>query len=178
WGWTTGPRPPHRPGALPPPARGLWVERLRASGRAWATGIAAMLCAASIVTTGVATFVNYIPDDVSTALGGLVLPLLGGGYYPPGVLAFLGLPQAVAGALPLAVLLFAAAWVYRELARIPGRRWPAPAALGTGLATLLVLGTAHALATQGDDADRNAVRFLQSVWLTPPGRDVAFWPRP
>ncbi|MCP3144157.1 hypothetical protein LXT23_43250 [Pyxidicoccus sp. QH1ED-7-1] len=177
WGWTTGPR--HLTGLVPfllLPA-GLWVERLRASGKAWAAGVAAMLCAASVLTTGVATFVNYIPDDVSNVLGGLVLPLLRAGFFPPGVLSFVGLP-AVASALPLAVLLAVAAWVYLALARVPGHRWPAPAALATGLATLLLLASAHALTTQQDDADRNAVRFLQSVWLTPPGREVSFWPRP
>ncbi|WP_223752673.1 hypothetical protein [Myxococcus sp. RHSTA-1-4] len=178
WGWTTGPR--HLTGLVPfllLPA-GLWLESPRASGRPWATGAAAMLCAASIATTGVATFVNYIPDDVSNAVGGLALPLVGAGFFPPGVLSFLGLPQPAAGALLLAVLLAVAAWVYREVARAPGRRWPAPMALGAGLATLGLIATAHALTTEHDEADRNAVRFLQSVWLTPPGRDVPFWPRP
>jgi hypothetical protein len=178
WGWTTGPR--HLTGLVPfllLPA-GLWLERLRASGRRWALGTLAMLCAASIVTTGVATFVNYIPDDVSNAVGGLALPLLGAGFFPSGVLSFLGLPQPAAGALLLAVLLAVAAWVYGALARAPGRRWPAPMALGAGLATLVLLATAHALSTEHDDADRNAVRFLRSVWLHPPGREVPFWPRP
>ncbi|MFP2908801.1 hypothetical protein ACLESD_27875, partial [Pyxidicoccus sp. 3LFB2] len=59
-----------------------------------------------------------------------------------------------------------------------GRRGPSVAALGAGLATLALLATFHALTTEHDDADRNAVRFLQSVWLTPPGSEVPFWPRP
>ncbi|NMO16051.1 hypothetical protein HPC49_39825 [Pyxidicoccus fallax] len=178
WGWTTGPR--HLTGLVPfllLPA-GLWLERLRAGGRTWAPGAAAMLCAASIATTGVATFVNYIPDDVSNAVGALALPLLGAGFFPPGVLSFLGLPHLVAGALTLAALLAVAGWVYRELARGGGRRWPAPAALGAGLATLALLVAGHVLTTEHDEADRNAVRFLQSVWLTPPGRPVPFWPGP
>jgi hypothetical protein len=178
WGWTTGPR--HLTGLVPfllLPA-GLWLERLRASGRAWATGAAAMSCAASLLTTGVATFVNYIPDDVSNAVGGLALPLLAAGYFPPGVPSFFGLAQPAAGMLALALLLALATWVYHEVARRPGRRGPSLGALGAGLATLALLAAFHALTTQQDDADRNAVRFLQSVWLTPPGRDVPFWPRP
>lgn len=180
WGWTTGPR--HLTGLVPfllLPA-GRFLERLRASGRtrAWAPGLAAMLCAASILVTGVATFIDYIPDDVSNAVGGLALPLLRAGYFPAGVLSFLGVPQPAAGLVMLAALVAVAAWVYREVARAPGHRWPAPAALGAGLATLALLATFHALTTEHDDADRNAVRFLQSVWLAPPGRDVPFWPRP
>ncbi len=124
-----------------------------------------------------ATFVNYIPDDVSNAVGGLALPLLGAGFFPPGVPSFLGLPLAVSGVLLTALLVALAAWVYREVACGPGRRWPSAAALGAGVVTLALLGTFHALTTEHDDADRNAVRFLQSVWLTPPGRDVPFWPR-
>ncbi|MCY1016832.1 hypothetical protein [Pyxidicoccus sp. MSG2] len=177
WGWTTGPR--HLTGLVPfllLPA-GLWLERLRSSGRTWVLGAAAMLCAASVLTTGVATFVNYIPDDVSNAVGGLALPLLDAGYFPAGGLSFLGLPQPAAGLVLLAALVAVAAWVYRELARGPSRRWPSPAALGAGLATLALVATLHALTTEHDDADRNAVRFLQSVWLSPPGRHVPFWPR-
>lgn len=178
WGWTTGPR--HLTGLVPfllLPA-GLWLERLRASGRPWALGAAAMLCAVSVLTTGVATFVNYIPDDVSNVVGGLALPLLGSGFFPAGVPSFLGLSQPASGLLLLAALVAMAGWVYRELARGPGRPWPGPAALGAGLATLALVATLHALTTEHDDADRNAVRFLQSVWLAPPGRDLPFWPRP
>ncbi|QSQ20228.1 hypothetical protein JY651_33880 [Pyxidicoccus parkwayensis] len=178
WGWTTGPR--HLTGLVPfllLPA-GRFLERLRASGRMWALGVAALLCAASVLTTGVATFVNYIPDDVSNALGGLALPLLGSGYVPASVLSFLGLPQPAAGLVLLAALVAVAAWVFLEVARSPGQRWPSLAALGAGLVTLALLSTFHALTTEHDDADRNAVRFLQSVWLSPPGRAVPFWARP
>jgi hypothetical protein len=178
WGWTTGPR--HLTGLVPfllLPA-GLWLERQREAGRAWRLGLAAMLCAASVLTTALATFVNYIPDDVSAVLGALVLPLLSAGYLPPGPLAFLGLPPLLTGPLLLALLAAVAVWLFLALSRAPGARGPAPAAVLTGLATLVLLAAAHHLAARHHDADRNAVRFLQSVWLTPPGRDVAFWPRP
>ncbi|WP_226994013.1 hypothetical protein [Myxococcus hansupus] len=177
WGWTTGPR--HLTGLVPfllLPV-GLSLERLRAATRgAWALGGAAMLCGVSIAATGVATFINYIPDDVSTAVGALALPLLRSGYVPPGPLTFIGLPASVAGTVLMALLLGTAAWVSVSLARKPGQTWPAVPALGTALALLVVLGAAQALTTRNDTADRNAVRFLQSVWLNAPGRDVSFWP--
>jgi len=178
WGWTTGPR--HLTGLVPfllLPA-GLSLEWLRAAGRgAWALGVAALLCAASIAATGVATFINYIPDDVSNAVGALALPLLRAGYFPPGPLTFLGLPPAAAGAVLLALLLGTAAWVYVSLSRKPGQTWPAPPALGAALAALLLMGAAHTFTTRHDTHDRNAVRFLKSVWLNAPGRDAPFWPR-
>ncbi|MFP2958628.1 hypothetical protein ACLEPN_12455 [Myxococcus sp. 1LA] len=178
WGWTTGPR--HLTGLVPfllLPA-GLFLERLRAAGRStWALGGAAMLCAVSIAVTGVATFINYIPDDVSNAVGALALPLLQAGYIPPGVLTFLGLPAALTGAVLVALLLGAAGWVYVSLSRAPGQKWPAPPALGASLALLLLLGASHVITSRHDTADRNAVRFLKSVWLNAPERDVTFWPR-
>lgn len=178
WGWTTGPR--HLTGLVPfllLPA-GLFLERLRAAGQgAWALGVAALLCAVSIVTTGVATFINYIPDDVSNAVGALALPLLRAGYFPPGVLTFLGLPAGLTGGVLAGLLLGTAAWVFVSLARKPGQTWPAAPALGASLAVLLLLGTAHVFTSRHDTADRNAVRFLKSVWLNAPERDVTFWPR-
>ncbi|WP_426757108.1 hypothetical protein [Myxococcus sp. Y35] len=177
WGWTTGPR--HLTGLVPfllLPA-GLSLERLRAAHRGtWALGVAALLCAVSITATGVATFINYIPDDVSNAVGALALPLLRAGYFPPGPLTFIGLPTGVAGTVLLALLLGVAAWAYVSLARKPGQPWPAPPALGAALVALLLLGAAHAFTTRHDTDDGNAVRFLKSVWLNAPGRDVAFWP--
>lgn len=178
WGWTTGPR--HLTGLIPfllLPC-GLWLERLRAGGRTWALGAAAMLCAAAILTTGLATFVNYIPDDVSDVLGGLTLPLLSAGFYPPSVLSFLGVPQPITGILFLGALGGVTLWVLGALATSPGRRGPTPAALGSALATLLLLVTLHHRFTRGDDADQKATQFLKSVWLTPPDGAVSFWPHP
>ncbi|WP_342378853.1 hypothetical protein NVS55_05545 [Myxococcus stipitatus] len=178
WGWTTGPR--HLTGLVPfllLPA-GLWLERLRERGHAVGLGIGAMLCAAAILTTGLATFVNYIPDDVSNVLGGLTEPLLRAGFFPPSVLSFLGLPQPFAGKVLLAVLVAVAGWVLTALATREDQQGPERASLVASFVTLLVLTTAHVLTTQGDDADRNATRFLQSVWLAPPGSSAPFWPRP
>ncbi len=178
WGWTTGPR--HLTGLVPfllLPA-GLWLERLRAAPRPVGLGLAAMLCGAAILTTGLATFVNYIPDDVSNVLGGLTLPLLSDGYFPPSVLSFLGLPQPAAGGVLLAVLVAVTCWVFLSLATPPGRRAPGVGACGAGVATLLVLATLHHASTEHDTADQNATRFLESVWLAPPQSRVSFWPLP
>ncbi|WP_437340816.1 hypothetical protein, partial [Corallococcus exercitus] len=178
WGWTTGPR--HLTGLVPfllLPA-GLVLERLRGAGRPVLSGIAAMLCAVSVLVTGLATFVNYIPDDVSTPVLALARPLLLAGYHPPNLLAFLGLPTALAGAVLFAALVAVAAYVFGALGRDAAGRAVAPAAWAAGLATLAVLASAQALFTRNDPADRNAVRFLESVWLQPPGRSATpFWPR-
>ncbi|RYZ37531.1 MAG: hypothetical protein EOO71_27545, partial [Myxococcaceae bacterium] len=178
WGWTTGPR--HLTGLVPfllLPA-GLVLERLRDAGRPWRSGIAAMLCAASVLVTGLATFVNYIPDDVSTPVLALTRPLLLDGYHAPNVLAFLGLPTALAGGLLLAALVGVAATVFLALGRDATGRPTAPEVWGAGLATLVVLVVLQAVFTRNDTADQNAVRFLESVWLQPPGRSTTpFWPR-
>ncbi|MBJ6761366.1 hypothetical protein JGU66_11375 [Myxococcaceae bacterium JPH2] len=178
WGWTTGPR--HLTGLVPfllLPV-GLVLERVRDASRPLTRGIAAMACATSVLFTGLATFINYIPDDVSTPLFGLAEPLLSAGYFPPSVLDFLGVPSQVAGLAMLALLVGVAVSLFVELGRTPdtGRRL-APSVWIAGLVTVGLLGAAQALATRGDTADRNAVRFLQSVWLTPPHGAVSFWPR-
>ncbi|RKH59467.1 hypothetical protein D7W81_27220 [Corallococcus aberystwythensis] len=178
WGWTTGPR--HLTGLVPfllLPA-GLVLERLRGAGRPVLSGIAAMLCAASVLVTGLATFVNYIPDDVSTPVLALARPLLMDGYHPPNLLAFLGLPTALAGAVLFAALAAVAAYVFGTLGQDTAGRALRPAAWAAGLATLAVLAGAQAAFTRNDRADQNAVRFLESVWLQPPGRSATpFWPR-
>ncbi|NOK20588.1 hypothetical protein, partial [Corallococcus carmarthensis] len=177
WGWTTGPR--HLTGLVPfllLPA-GLVLERLRAAGRPVLSGIAAMLCAASVLVTGLATFVNYIPDDVSTPVLALARPLLVDGYHPPNLLAFLGLPTSLAGAVLFAALVTVAAFIFGSLCQDAAGRALPPAAWAAGLATLAVLASAQALFTRNDRADQNAVRFLESVWLQPPGRPATpFWP--
>ncbi|NBD07479.1 hypothetical protein [Corallococcus silvisoli] len=177
WGWTTGPR--HLTGLVPfllLPA-GLVLERLRGAGRPALSGMAAMLCSASVLMTGLATFINYIPDDVSTPVLALARPLLLGGYHPPNLLAFGGLPTALAGAVLFAALLAVAACVFLALGRDASGHGASPRAWAAGLATLAVLGGAQAAFTRNDRADQNAVRFLESVWLQPPDRpSPAFWP--
>jgi hypothetical protein len=175
WGWTTGPR--HLTGLVPfllLPA-GLSLEWLRASGRQALLGAAAALCTASIAFTGVATFVNYIPDDVSNAVLGLATPLLREGYLPPSLPQLMGLGNPVAGVLLLLALLGMAGWVFVRLAS-PSSPWPRPAPWVAGLAVLGLLLGAQALTAKHHAGDQGAVRFLKQVWLAPPGRAVEFWP--
>jgi len=177
WGWTTGPR--HLTGLVPfllLPA-GLLLERLRASGRLGLLGAGAALCTTSIAFTGLATFVNYIPDDVSNAVLGLAVPLLKDGYLPPSLLQFAGLGNPAAGVLLLLALLGLAGWVFARLVWVEPRR-PGPASLAAGLAVLAMLLGAQVATAKHHDADAGAVRFLKQVWLVPPGQAVAFWPSP
>ncbi|ATB35969.1 hypothetical protein CYFUS_001383 [Cystobacter fuscus] len=172
WGWTTGPR--HLTGLVPfllLPV-GLLLERARSAQRkAWA-GVAAALCTASIVFTGLATFVNYVPDDVSNAVLGLAMPLLRAGYVPPNVLNLLGLPNPVAGLALGLVLLGVALWVFVRLASIGER--PGRAPLLAGLAAFAVLLGFQAVTVRHDAPDQGAVNLLEKVWLVPPGRTLSF----
>jgi hypothetical protein len=175
WGWTTGPR--HLTGLVPfllLPA-GLLLERLRALGRQGLVGAAAALCTASLLFTGLATFVNYIPDDVSNAVLGLAVPLLKAGYLPPSLPQFAGLGNPAAGVLLLLALLGLAGWVFVRLA-LSEPQAPRTAPLVAGLAVLGVLLGMQAATARHHAADQGAVRFLEQVWLSPPGKAVEFWP--
>ncbi|MBN1209553.1 MAG: hypothetical protein JXB05_32185 [Myxococcaceae bacterium] len=177
WGWTTGPR--HLTGLVPfllLPV-GLLLERLRAGPRRWWLGAAAAACATSIVITGTATFINYVPDDVSNAFLGLAVPLLKQGYLPPSVLSFWGIPQPVAGIPLLLGLLALAGWVFARVGAMEGYK-PAPGVLlGGAIMAALLLGVQVAT-TAHHAQDRGAQQHLRSVWLTPPHRAVPFWPDP
>ncbi|KFE71488.1 hypothetical protein DB31_3618 [Hyalangium minutum] len=177
WGWTTGPR--HLTGLVPfmlLPV-GLLLERLRTGRHQWTLGAAAAMCLASIVITGTATFINYVPDNVSNAFLGLALPLLKSGYLPPSVLSFWGLTQPWAG-LPLVLgLLALASWVFIWLAGAGGGFAAREVLFGGALAAVLVFGV-QATTTKRHEQDRGAVQFLQSQWLTPPHRTLSFWPDP
>jgi hypothetical protein len=175
WGWTTGPR--HLTGLVPflllPVA--LMLEWLRATRRHLLLGVSAALCAASIVFTGLATFVNYVPDNVSNVFLGLAVPLMRDGYLPPSVLHFLGLPPTVAGGIVLASLAGLAGWVFVRLGAVEAQ-WPGRGPVLAGLAALAVLLGVQAATVRNDEADRGAVGFLEKVWLVQPGRQAVFWP--
>jgi hypothetical protein len=175
WGWTTGPR--HLTGLVPfllLPV-GLLLERLRSAGHGAWVGAAAALCTASIVFTGLATFVNYVPDDVSNVFLGLAVPLLRAGYVPPNVLNLLGLPNPVAGLALGLLLLGVALWVFARLAWAREER-PGRAPLLAGLAALAVLLGFQAVTVRHDAHDRGALSLLKKVWLVPPGQTLSFWP--
>jgi len=168
WGWTTGPR--HLTGLVPfllvPVA--LAVERARERSPI-ALGIAAGLCAASIVVTGALSLVDYVPDSVTNAFYGLAVPLFRDGFLPPSLLA-MAFPNPSGGALLLAALGAGAVLAALLLAR----GWK-PIAWAAAAAAAFLL----ALSAFGGDTpqDLGAQRHLESVWLTPPGVELRFWPR-
>lgn len=177
WGWTTGPR--HLTGLVPfmlLPV-GLLLERLRQDHRQWALGAAAATCTASIVITGTATFINYVPDDVSNAFLGLAVPLLKSGYLPPSVLSFWGLTQPWAGLSLVLGLLCLASWVFVRLGAWENALAAREVLFG-GMVATAMLFSVQAVTTKHHEQDRGAVQFLRSQWLTPPHRSLPFWPDP
>ena len=196
WGWTTGPR--HLTALVPflllPVARTL--EQLRAQGGfrgALLLGAASALCAGSVLVTGLVSLVNYIPDSVSNPLFGLAVPLFHSGMLPPSLLSlWLATPEPDAllsvlrltlcpGALLVEGVILASAWSFALL------RGPMPALLGppllrwaataAGAATCAAYLGLLAATTRGDAGDEGAQHHLRSVWLTPPGHTMTFWPR-
>ncbi|HEX4621703.1 MAG TPA: glycosyltransferase family 39 protein [Myxococcaceae bacterium] len=176
WGWTTGPRHLTTLVVFLLLPAGLALERARQKGPL-ASGLAAGLCAASVVVTGLITFVDYIPADVSNALFALAIPLFREGYLPPNVLGFIGLTNPASGVLLIAALAAAAALVLHALTG-PwelGERWRPLAAPGIGLALCLAYVGLMAGLTRHDAADEGAYRLLRSSWLMPPGARVPFF---
>jgi hypothetical protein len=169
WGWTTGPR--HMTGLVPfllLPAAILYRE-LKGP---LAIGIARGLLAASVLVTGWLTLVNYIPDDVSEALFGLVLPLAKRGNFVPSVLAFLGMANPWSGGLFVLVVVVAALLLLVDGTE-HGRHSMKSTTTGVTIVAL-VLAT-HLAAYRSTPGDRGAVRLLSQVWLAPPGAIPRFW---
>lgn len=161
WGWCVGPRhlTPLIPFLMLPAA--LWLSK-RAEGRP-AYGFGVGLGLSSVLVTGLVVLTNYVPDDVSTSLFGLALPLYRDGYWPPTLLWLLGVNNPLSGAvafvlLAAVVLVLSAEWL---------RGKPGPVLAAAVAAVVLHVG-ALAVATQHHSGDQGAVRFLKSVWLAPP----------
>jgi hypothetical protein len=172
WGWTTGPR--HLTGLVPfllLPA-GLCIERL---ARGVWRGLSAGLCVASVLITGALTCVNYIPDNVSSALFGLAVPLFERGDLPPTIFAFMGAPNPYSGALVLIAIVAAAIWIGVLLIGTSERAQLLPR-LGVALATVAAILIVLDVATVNGEDDRGATQFLSQVWLAPPGRVLKMWP--
>lgn len=168
WGWTVGPR--HLTGTLPflilPAA--LVFERAAAE-KAWLkSGLVAGLGVSSMLATGLVAFVNYVPDDVSTSVFGLALPVWSDGFWPVSPLAAF-VPNPASG-LVLVVLLFGAvAWAVAKSKE--GR--DAAVLGGVALALVLHFGVLR-LFTRSDDHDRAATQFLERVWVAPNGKALEF----
>lgn len=167
WGWTVGPR--HLTGVLPflmLPVALAW-ERLSTSS-VFRAGLLGGAAASSVLATGLVGFVNYVPDDVSTSVFGLALPVWSDGFWPVSWLsAFVANPTS--GAVLVVLLAAATAWV---LSAVGHQRAPIVWG-GVALAFVLHFGVLK-LFTRHDAGDQGATRFLESVWLAKPGVTVDF----
>ncbi len=188
WGWTTGPRhlTPLVPFLLLP--AGLTLHWLQERGRYALAGVGAGLAAASVLVTGLASLVNYIPDSVSNPVFGLALPLFKEGFLPPTFPGLLTGAHVLFGWVMVVLVVLGAAVVAhalvprvltgpletRERARVRVRV-PFSASLTAVASCALVLGLL-AFSTRHDERDEGAQRHLRGVWLTAPGKDVTFWP--
>jgi hypothetical protein len=174
WGWTTGPRhlTPWVPFLLLP--SGLFLESVQnlpsAGGTVW-RGVAAGLCAVSVIITGTLSLLDYVPDSVSNAFFGLAIPLFRSGYLPPSLFNFLGIASPESGAILLIVLILAAGLILGLLSSSRER-----GALAIGAMTAAFYLGVFSFSYRNDDRDRGALNHLRSVWLTPPGATLQFWP--
>ncbi len=162
WGWTVGPRhlTPWLPFLMLPVALALSGARARKDPALFAAGLG--VCFSSVVATNLATFVSYVPDDVSTSVFGLAVPLLTEGVWPVSWLVALGLTNPTSGALLVLLAAGVAGWLVwraRELEAAP---------LFLGVALLAHLAVLK-LATSNDAHDVQARKFLTSVWLAKNG---------
>lgn len=171
WGWTVGPR--HLTGTLPflvlPVA--LVYERLQAAS-ALKASVVAGLCVSSVLATGLVGFVNYVPDDVTSSVWALALPLIADGFWPVSWLAA-WVPNPASGAVLVALLLALVAWL---AARFRAARAATAVLVITVLlhfAALRVLPTFSG-DPQADAKDRGARGLLEQVWLAPRGAQVTF----
>jgi hypothetical protein len=165
WGWTTGPR--HMTSLVPflilPVA--LCIAAVRRDWRLWAP--AAALGPLSIVNTGLATNLNYIPDSVSNSVHHLVLPLIERGVLSNNVLAILGVPSPPSGAVALVAIAASAVgaiWLWKP----DVRRWEAMGA-SAGLCLALFFAQGLLPSQKPTPADEDAVRFLAQRAVPTPG---------
>ena len=168
WGWTTGPR--HLSALMPflllPVA--LTVERARSTRL---RGACAVLLAASVLFTSALTFINYIPDDVSNALGALASPLTQTGYLTPSVLCAFGLTNPLAGIVLWIGVAAIASWLVWSL-RPNGSVLPWIAVISTAAALALF----QVMTFSDSPSDRAAFALLRRVWLAPPGHSLHLLP--
>ncbi len=157
WGWTVGPRhlTPMVPFLMVPV--GLAMERFGRLG----FSIAAGLLMSSVLATGLVGFVNYVPDDVSTSVWALAVPLLNDGFWPVSILATL-IANPASGAVLFALLIATVLWLGLTLRPVP---------VIAILVIVLHFGTLRAF-TRYDSGDVGALAFLKKVWLAPSGATI------
>lgn len=163
WGWTVGPRhlTPMLPFLMIPLAILLTRAETTASGSVWAG-----LCVSGVLATGIVSFINYVPDTVSTSVFGLAVPLLTAGVYPVSWLAA-WVPNPVSGLVLMGLLALATTWVAVRFVRTGS----VPVVMAA--AVLLHFGVLR-LATRNHEGDRGARQFLTSVWVAPVGQRLSF----
>jgi hypothetical protein len=165
WGWTVGPRhlTPMLPFLMLPLAALLGRLEQEAPARA---SVLAGLCVSGVLVTGLAGLINYVPDDVSTSVFGLTVPLLQQGVFPVSWLAA-WVPNPTSGALLVTLVCLVPVWVAARM--VKGGAVP----LVLLLAAVAHLGVLK-VATKNDDHDVAARRFLTSIWLAPEGQRIHF----
>jgi hypothetical protein len=161
WGWTTGPRhlTPFVPFLLLPAA--LALESMR---EMWLRGPCAVLLAASVLVTSSLTFVNYIPADVSNAVGGLAVPLTRVGDLTPSVLCAIGFPNPAAGLALWLGVMTVVGWLVWSL-----RPQPSSVAWMATLCSAAAFFGLQLVTYRDSPSDRAALALLQRIWLAPPG---------
>lgn len=169
WGWTVGPR--HLTGILPflilPVA--LVYERLRTAAPLQASLLAG-ICVSSVFATGLVAFINYVPDDVSSSVWALAVPMLFDGFLPVSWLAA-WVANPVSGGLLLAMLFAVVAWLLTHFRRLGATPFLLALMFGLHFGALRVLPLLGADA-QADARDHGAKSLLESVWLAPNGKKI------
>jgi 4-amino-4-deoxy-L-arabinose transferase-like glycosyltransferase len=163
WGWTVGPR--HLTGMVPflmlPVA--MLFERLKKSSPARA-GVIAGLAVSSVIATVLVGFVNYVPDDVSTSVWALAVPMLVDGFFPVSWLAAF-FPNPASGAVLLVLLLLVTAWLLTRFKQ---------AGLSVVMAVVVVLHLGALRLVPSVPGDPGAKSFIESVWVAPAGKTIDF----
>jgi 4-amino-4-deoxy-L-arabinose transferase-like glycosyltransferase len=163
WGWTVGPR--HLTGMVPflmlPLA--MLFDRLRAQSPLRA-GVVAGLAVSSVIATVLVCFINYVPDDVSTSVWALAVPILSDGYWPVSSLVAL-IPNPVSGGVLVVLLVLVAAWLLSRFHR-PG--------LSPAMFCAVVVHLGALRLVPAVPGDPGAKAFIESVWLAPRGKTIDF----
>ena len=163
WGWTTGPR--HLTGLIPfllLPV-GLQLQQLIGKG-GWRAGAAIGLCIASILVTGTASLVNYIPDSATNLVFGVLVPLVRHGYTAPTVASLLGFSSPYLGIVLGCCLGIAALLVGAQLILRCGKRSQAVLGVLGSVAIIALVFSACPVSAQ----DSQAVQNLERSWIHRP----------
>jgi hypothetical protein len=171
WGWTVGPR--HLTGILPflmlPIA--LAFERFKTVAPVKAALIAG-LSVSSVLAAVLAGFIIYVPDDVTSSIWALALPMLADGFFPVSWLAA-WIPNPVSGGVLLLLLLALVAWLLTRFRTLGAAPFLLAAMIVAHFGALALLpkfgGPPNAAAY-----DQNAKNLLESVWLAPKGQQISF----